>query len=599
MPTSNEWLTPYQRSYNSIKTKLLNSLRSKVPEITDYTEGNIFIILISMFAAIAEVIHYYIDNMARETFFPTARKYSSLYKHAKLVDYHIKCAVPASVDIIFSLDGGPEADTLIPENTQFEATDGSVWITSRSVTWPKGVPSCSVPLIQKERSSTEISLGYITSKDVSISLGDIGDNKYYAEGSMKLTIGGEAWTLVDTFAYSNATDKVYKIEPDSNQVPKIIFGNGIQGMIPDMNLEVKGTYWITLGQNGNIPADSFKTIPDSLDAIKGTNTVIYQPYAATGGSNYESFAMLKDHIPLSLKTLGVAITKEDFEAVAKMVPGVNKAYCEYICGQVLNLIISPDEGIEASSTLMQQVMDTISKAKVITTSVSVQSTHKTLIYIDAAVYGRPSFSKNDIAQEVKDTLLENYNQNTSNIQQIIRLSDIYALIDNIDIVDYVDINKIYLMSYPRSNRATVEEQGFYVVPLDVVFFNQLAYNPITDLLEGDIDEIYLRIVMEGENPDSYTIKVSDSEGNSLYEKDEYQFDTQYTVNLENTQNRVAFQINIGDQGYTAGPDLKDGVKQSIEYTITLQPMNVNLTPVDYNIPIFESSSINLTVYESV
>ena len=99
MATNNPWLTPYQRSYNDIKAKLISELRNRVPEITDFSEGNIFILIISIFAAIAEVIHYYIDNMARETFFPTARRYSSLYKHSKLVDYHIKSAIPASVDL--------------------------------------------------------------------------------------------------------------------------------------------------------------------------------------------------------------------------------------------------------------------------------------------------------------------------------------------------------------------------------------------------------------------------------------------------------------------------------------------------------------------
>lgn len=595
MPTSNEWLTPYQRSYNSIKAKLLNSLRSKVPEITDYSEGNILIILISMFAAIAEVIHYYIDNMARETFFPTARKYSSLYKHAKLVDYHIKCAVPSRVDIIFSLDGGPSEDKLIPENTQFTADDGSIWVVSKSVTWPKNIPSVTVPLVQKEPSNNNISLGYITSKGVSIQLGDLGDNQYYAEGTMKLTIGDEAWTLVDTFAYASATDKVYKIEPDMNQVPTIIFGDGMNGMYPDLNLEVRGTYWTTLGEEGNIPANSFSTIPSSLSTLRGLNIEIYQPYAAAGGSNYESFSMIKDHVPLSLKTLGVAITKEDFEAMAKLVPGVNKAYCDYVCGQVLNLIISPDGGIEAGTDLMDSVYNTLSKSKVITTSIAVSSTHKSLIYLDATVYGRPSFAKQDIASEVQDTLLNAFNQNTSEIQQTIRMSDIYAMIDNINIVDYVDINRIYIASYPLPSRASVEEQGFYVVPLDITYFNQLTYVPSTTLNEGEKDEMYITVLMVGESPSSFTIRVTSSDGLVEWEAENQKFDQQYSYNIEN---RLSFEITIADRNYTAGPDV-DGVPQEIRYTITLQQMNVNLTPVDYNIPVFEPSTISLTVYESV
>lgn len=74
MSTSNPWLTPFQRSYNDIKAKLIQSLNERVPEITDMSEGNIFILTLSIFAGIAEVIHYYIDGMAREAFLKTNNK---------------------------------------------------------------------------------------------------------------------------------------------------------------------------------------------------------------------------------------------------------------------------------------------------------------------------------------------------------------------------------------------------------------------------------------------------------------------------------------------------------------------------------------------
>lgn len=575
MATSNEWLTPYQRSFNQIKGKLLNSLRSKVPEITDFTEGNIFVILISMFAAIAEVIHYYIDNMAREAFFPTARKYTSLYKHAKLVDYHIKCAIPATVDIYLSLENGPSTDVYIPENTQFQANDGSVWITSKAVTWPQGVPSVLVPLIQKEKSSTNISLGYITQRNASIYLPELENNQYYAEGTMKLTIGDDVWTLVDTFAYANSTDKVYKIEPDSQNNPRIIFGDGINGMQPDLNLPLTGEFWTTLGEAGNIDPNSFSTVP----AISGLDEVptIYQPNPGSGGSNYESFEMIKSHVPLSIKTLGVAITKEDFEAVARLVPGVNKAYCEYLCGQVLNMIISPDYGIEAQSTLLEQVSQAISKSKVITTSVSVQSTHKTNIYLEAEVYGKPSFSKNDITSEVIRTLLDNYNQNTSDIQETINLSDIYALIDNISLVDHVNINKIYLRSYARASRVSTD--NYNLVPLDIVYFSQNKYVAATDLPEGEVDKIDVTIII-GEDVNTYSLVTSDG-----YMQEMMQWDTVYNINTD----RISFDISLGDVNYNP----------NVNYTFSLQPMNTNLTPLDYNIPVFESDNINLIVHESI
>ena len=62
--------------------------------------------------------------------------------------------------------------------------------------------------------------------------------------------------------------------------------------------------------------------------------------------------MLKEHIPLSVKTLGVAITKEDFESLAMLVDGVNKAKADYECVRKLTVYISPDGGAVAYSELI-------------------------------------------------------------------------------------------------------------------------------------------------------------------------------------------------------------------------------------------------------
>lgn len=59
MGITNKWLNPYQRSYQQIKAKLIESLTNIKDKdgnvlVTDYSEGNILIIILSLFAAIAK-----------------------------------------------------------------------------------------------------------------------------------------------------------------------------------------------------------------------------------------------------------------------------------------------------------------------------------------------------------------------------------------------------------------------------------------------------------------------------------------------------------------------------------------------------------------
>lgn len=54
--------------------------------------------------------------------------------------------------------------------------------------------------------------------------------------------------------------------------------------------------------------------------------------------------------------MGVAITKQDFIDLAKLVDGVSKAKAEYECGRKLIVYISPDNGATADSNLIQKYM---------------------------------------------------------------------------------------------------------------------------------------------------------------------------------------------------------------------------------------------------
>lgn len=584
MSTSNNWLNPYQRSFNDIKAKLISELRLQIPEITDYSEGNIFVIIISIFAAIAEVIHYYIDNMAREAFLPTARRYSSLYKHAKLVDYHIKSAIPATVDVVlYKNDDTPIGqDITIPLNTEFTSSDGKTWISTKTVIWYKDSYYVTVPLVQQKSVGVpdRIQLGNILSPDSIIYITDIPSDQKYVEGSMNLYINDEPWILVDTFAYSSSRDKVYKVEIDEQLRPYIKFGDGQFGMKPKYNATIEASYSLTHGSAGNIATNNFTTVPQDIQVIDSKIT-INNVIPATGGSDYETFNMLKNHIPLSIKTLGVAITKEDFEAIAKMVGGVDKAYANYVCGRYVEIYITPDGGGEASSALLDSVEKTISKSKVITTSIEVLSTHKSQVFLDITITGKKSFKSNDISNQVKKALTTAYDYNNSDINKPVRLSDIYALIDNQSMVDYLTINKLYQLPYPIPQKNTS-------LPLNISYFVQ-NINPVTT------GEEYIVIVNAFFANKHYDVLIQKfyegSSANGVLGKGSYG-EVINVLDLE-TQTKIIFQITINKPSENLDYGGND------KYELTLLPMGQDLYPLSYQIPIIENQNITLSINEVV
>lgn len=571
MSINNPWVTPLQRSYDSIKAKLIASLRERIPEMNDFTEGNIFVILLSIYAAVAEVLHYYIDNMAREAFLPTARRYSSVYNHAKLVDYHIKCAVPSTVDILLYLDNPAESDIAIPIST-FTSTDGKPWQSTKEVVLVKGSYSVKIPLRQIENRTIQQTISY-TSSNPRFILGIPNDGRKYAEGSMSLKIGQDSWILVDTFAYSGPNDRVFKVEPDENLYPTIIFGDNKFGKVPNASSTMVASFNVTYGKQGNVPSGSFTSVPSNISKID-SRLKISSPYAANGGSDYEDFESLKSHIPLSIKSLGVAITKDDYESLAKLVPGVNKAYVNYRCGKYIEIYITPDNPNidpndngwgQASEALIDTVESRLNKSKVITTNILVGSTHAARIYIDAEITGKKSYNSTDIINQVKSAILEAYNYNTSDINKPIRLSDLYSLIDNLSTVDYLKIHKLYILPYPRPKTSNQPE-------LEISSYTQHSFKSNTSSYEE------LEILFVG--PQNYQVRSSNIVGFISGIVGE---------NLRVDTKASSFNITIGGSGYQYG----------YSYSLYVQDMNSDIVPHNYNIPIFLNNTINLTIHEVV
>lgn len=583
MSTTNPWLNPYQRSYEEIKNTILQKIRGIFPGMTDISEGNIFVLIISAFAAIAEVLHYYIDNMAREAFFPTARRFSSLMKHAKLVDYHIKSAVAPTVDVILYRSGeepfGMEFE--VPENTPFTSADGKPWYSTKRVVSEVDAYSIKVPLIQREYAG-EVDLGTIESINQEIYLPEPPYGRRYVEGSMVLYINGTPWTLVDTFAYSNAIDRVYKVEVDTALNPRIIFGDGTFGMKPTLNSTVKATYYYTYGESGNIAKGSFNNVPQVLQNKGIKDLAISQPQDAAGGSNYENFNMLKQHVPLSIKTLGVAVTREDFEALAMLQPGVNKAYVEYTCGKQVDIYISPDGGTDAPDDLVAQVQSALGRSKIITSNVVVHSTHASQLYLVATIQGKKSFKSVDIQNQVTKALLEAYNKENSEINQTIRVSDMYALIDNCTMVDYSNITKLYLRSYalPTRSYTGTEEEG--VIPLDISQFslNKFVQTEANGVLSPARVMVTIKI---NEDASAYNYSIN----NEGYQEQEVQFGER----AHYSDDTVDFEMVVSEEDIRYNPDDM--------YSFYISPMNQDLVPIEYNIPIFSSENIILTINESV
>lgn len=573
MGITNKWLNPYQRSYQQIKAKLVESLMGLKDSqgqklITDYSEGNILIIILSLFAAIAEVLHYYVDNMARETFLSTARRYDSVVKHGALVDYHARAAIAATVDVILSrsITGNSiGAKLTIPQGTLFTDSNGNSWLSARDVTWYSNVTTCKVPIIQHEKYTASALNNMVipTGDRVILNLGTLPNGKYYEQGSMSLQIGGETWVLVDTFAKSKPTDKHFMVSVDESLSPYIMFGDGTFGKKPAAGAKITNVvFYLTNGAQGNVKSNTITSVP-SVISSSITDATVSNAYDAGGGSNYENFTMLKEHIPLSVKTLGVAITKEDFESLAMLVDGVNKAKADYECGRKLTVYISPDGGAVASSELINRVYNLLSQRAPMTTWLRVKSAGKVQIILEMNVTGKKSYKTAEIQTQILTALYNAYSPEQAQIGGSVRVSDIYALIDNLSTVDYLHLTKFYIKPWPTTIYGNKE------LNLGQFKLNKAKGSMTYYITFNSSTTFTVRSVLNG-------YVTTGSVGSS--------------IQIIDKANGFDFSLDIQNNSYQSG----------YRYSITVSEPNHDYEDPGFNLPVFENASqLTLTVNEIV
>lgn len=568
---TNPWIRSYQRSYQSIKAQLLEDLANIKDDngnqlITDLSDGNILVIILSMFAAIAETLHFYIDNAAQESFLSTARKYDSVVKLGRLVDYHPKAATAARVDVRLNRNSSATGDVVtIPKGTEFQDTAGNTWLSTRPVTLGAYVDHVNIPLIQHSFYNLDkldgLSLSIDTTDDtksvssIMISLGSI-EGGLYEQGTLQLEIDGKPWVEVTSFAYSKEGDRHFMVETDDDGIPYIIFSNYVSSASIGERI-TKASCYITNGSSGNVAANSITNVPSIISSILESAT-IFNMEAAGGGTNYEDIQTLKQNIPLSIRTTGVAITKQDFIDRALLVSGVREVALEYECGKKMTLYVAAANGLIAAEDILESVRNQLKPSLPISTELTVKSVGKNLMVLDIEVIGKRGFTKDNINEEVMTALMTAYAPENSSIGSSVRISDIYALVDNCKSVDYLHLNKFYVTPWPK-----------LIVGYGVMEFSTFRIEKVS------IKTTYL-IVMTGDN--IYTLY---SVTGGFIKK-----------NIPISSTRIVDTNNQNTFTMALSGELRSGNK----YQFTLSNTDTDYSEDNYSVPVLESESqVTLTI----
>lgn len=459
------------RDYLSIRQDILDRASRLVPEWTSRNPSDFGMVLVDLWAYIGDILHYYVDRAAAETYLETATQKSSVLALANLLDYRPLFQTSSSGTVTVSATDPVHTGTItIPANTGFvaPATDNLpiVYFTSTSaVTMGPSVASVAVPVEEGKYQNLEAPVQSVTR--LSTSNGTAGQrfnlrytgavassvSVYVYEGAV---VGGVPTAV--QYNYSSAleneasTTTSFGLEVTADGVMQVIFGNGVNGKIPNAGAEIKVSYRYGQGVAGNISSGRV-TLYDTGSAV--SNTTISSSSAMVGGTDSESIESMRANIPLLFRTQDRAVSLQDFKDLALRVPQVAKATCT-VAGSTVTVYGIPYQAdyesygsstIAVSSLLQSGIVSYFEPRTVVGASV-VAASSVTLnpVNITATVYVKPEYVAQWVKTSVEDALNELFTFEAVSFGQTLSLGEVYRTIYAVDGVDYATISVFSLTS---------------------------------------------------------------------------------------------------------------------------------------------------------
>jgi hypothetical protein len=446
---------------------IFNQARSLIPfftpEWTNHNNSDLGIVLLKQFSAIADVLHFYIDRRALEGFLGPAVSRQSVIELLKLIDYEPLSASAATSDLKFSVAAVLAEDLTIPAGTQVSTSASQGEEVQIFETLTEGViPAGDLDVVVGARHGQTLSEDLDDSTGASFQERTLSSNSIIRDTVViyvNETGTEEEWSEVDSLHDSTATDKVFEVFRNSNDTLSVRFGDNGQGKIPVIGAEIRASYVEGGGTAGNVGADKINSLTSTIlyDGNPITLTVTNE-IAASGGEEEMSIEEAKILGPKSVKTLERAVTLEDIETLALQVSGVSKvkAVIDNRVGRSMIVYVAPGGGGQPSNALLTLVEDYFDDKRMAGTTIIARPPVYVDVDITATIYYQPEYKPDDIESRVNIAIDDFFSLDNAltTFGRGAFASDVYALIDNLSGVEYVDIDRLAVNSMSTISQNT-------------------------------------------------------------------------------------------------------------------------------------------------
>lgn len=480
------------RDFYSLRNDLTVRIQDRLPSWQGEDPSDFGVALVEAFSYMGDVINYYIDRVANESYLPTATQRQSVLNIARNYGYQPTGFRAATVDIAFT--NTSEDQVILPAGTELQTsvdlgdiTVDLIYTIPTSTTVPGAVGESvgettavaeNYEDISKRPENAATGVNDIDGELLAVSNG-LPEQRYrlsesqVIDGSVEVFVQTgdlfEPWLKVDNLVDFGRFDSVYEVETDAEGFVFVQFGDGVSGAIPNKFSVIKAVYKVGGGTVGNIQPNlitEFFRIPglnDAEVAALSDTLTLSNPSKGVGGEAPESIESIKENAPKALTALNRAVSLKDFESLALRAPDAGKAKAISELWTSVTLYVSPQrnpasvdqfpgysDNPNSGGSLLPEWNDLQANVSELLQDKLLLGTSLTIVpptYVEASVelvYTKfEQFQEVTLETEMLKGLLDLFSYNNSNFNQIIHPEEIESFIRSIRGVRNASVTGLY------------------------------------------------------------------------------------------------------------------------------------------------------------
>jgi hypothetical protein len=261
------------------------------------------------------------------------------------------------------------------------------------------------------------------------------------ESTLDVFVNDVLWTEVPSLFGKGPRDQVYTTRLADDGAVTVGFGDGRSGARPPSGRgNIVADYRQGAGLAGRVDGGSLR---NPLDLPVGLKSV-RNPLPATGGADPESIERARENAPTTVRTFGRAVSLRDFEDLARASGEVAKALATWVWNgeaRAVHLTIAAQGGQLFSPTDLARIHASLNTQRDPNHALFLDNYSEVPVVVTATIRIESVYVASKVGEAARAALLAALSFDSLRFGQPISLSDVYAVLQQVEGVSSVDIDQ--------------------------------------------------------------------------------------------------------------------------------------------------------------